>query len=308
MDKEHISYLLGSKFPGLDSILIGCHADNGIVPHECCEYDIITLHDKNMPLHQDLVHKKGPILVRNNESIYEISILSVQEFIENSNINYAKFVQFPSQILRSNIVNHFVDKCNKYHKSFNFNLKTNTIRNICEITNLHNLLSSEIVDEKFISFQLKMISLKTLKIIIQYHLNSEDRPSHLKYQINLVKQNENLKTREHIDLLLEYIGTDRANISTLTRSEKSLRFLIRGENMSSNSILLDKLDFFKKRSMYVDGVLLISNFILDRTFDNDQLIKKYNKLLNLITDIQIKEKITMLKEVNLLLEINKNLI
>ncbi len=60
--------------------------------------------------------------------------------------------------------------------------------------------------------------------------------------------------------------------------------------------------------MYVDGVLLISNFILDRTFDNDQLIKKYNKLLNLITDIQIKEKITMLKEVNLLLEINKNLI
>jgi hypothetical protein len=117
-----------------------------------------------------------------------------------------------------------------------------------------------------------------------------------------------LKTREHIDLLLEYIGTDRANISTLTRSEKSLRFLIRGEDMSSNSILLDKLDFFKKRSMYVDGVLLISNFILDRTFDNDQLIKKYNKLLNLITDIQIKEKITMLKEVNLLLEINKNLI
>ena len=59
--------------------------------------------------------------------------------------------------------------------------------------------------------------------------------------------------------------------------------------------------------MYVDGVLLISNFILDRVYDN-QFIQKYNKLLNHITDIQTKEKITMLKEVNLLLEINKNLI
>ncbi|MDF0681875.1 MAG: hypothetical protein P0116_13020 [Candidatus Nitrosocosmicus sp.] len=308
MDKEHISYLLGSKFPGLDSILIGCHADNGIVPHECCEYDIITLHDNNMPFIRDLTPKKGINLVRNNDNSYEILILSVQEFIENSNINYTKFIQFPSQVLKSNIVNYFIDKCNRYHKSFNFSLKTNIIRNICEITNLHSLLSSEIVDQKFIAFQLKMISLKTLKIIVQYYLNSEDRPSHLKFQINLVKQNENLKTREHIDLLLEYIGTDRANISTLARSEKSLRFLIRGEVMSKNSILLDKLDFFKKKSMYVDGVLLISNFILDRTFENNQFIKKYNKLLNLVTDIQTKEKITMLKEVNLLLEINKNLI
>ncbi len=42
-------------------------------------------------------------------------------------------------------------------------------------------------------------------------------------------------------------------------------------------------------------------------YDN-QFIKKYNKLINHITDIQTKEKITMLKEVNLLLEINKNLI
>ena len=186
-------------------------------------------------------------------------------------------------------------------------MKTNIINNICEITNLHNLLSREIVDERFISFQLKMVSLKTLKILIQFYLNSEDRPSHLKYQINLIKQNENLKTREQVDLLLEYIGTNRANISSLTRSEKSLRFLIRCEDISKNSILFNKLDFFKQKSMYVDGVLLICNFILDRVHDS-QFIQKYNKLLNHITDIQTKEKITMLKEVNLLLEINKNLI
>ena len=102
-------------------------------------------------------------------------------------------------------------------------MKTNIIKNICEITNLHNLLSREIVDERFISFQLKMISLKTLKIFIQFYLNSEDRPSHLKYQINLVKQNENLKTREHVDLLLEYIGTNRANISIFDQKRKIIK-------------------------------------------------------------------------------------
>ena len=47
MDNEHIFYLLGSKFPELDSILIGCHADNGIIPHECCEYDLISLYDNS---------------------------------------------------------------------------------------------------------------------------------------------------------------------------------------------------------------------------------------------------------------------
>jgi len=152
-----------------------------------------------------------------------------------------------------------------------------------------------------------MISLKTLKLIIQLYLHSEPRPSHLKHQINLVTQYENIKIREHVDLLLGYIGTNRANISTLSRSEKSLRFLIRHGDKLKDNIFLNKLDFFKEKSMYVDGILLIGNFILDNGY-GDQFIQKYNKLLNLITDIQTKEKITMLKEVNLLLEINKNLI
>jgi hypothetical protein len=307
MDNEHIFYLLGSKFPELDSILIGCHADNGIIPHECCEYDLISLYDNSIVFRQDLASKQKSKVLCDNNRVYEVLILSVQEFIKNPNINYTKFVQFPGQVLKSNIVNHFIEKCDRYHKSFNFNIKTNIIKNIFEITNLHNLLSREIVDEKFISFQLKMISLKTLKIFIQFYLNSEYRPSHLKNQINLVMQNENLKTREHVDLLLDYVGTNRANLSSLTRSEKSLRFLIRCEDVSKKNILFNKVDFFKQKSMYVDGVLLISNFILDRVYDT-QFIQKYNKLLNHITDIQTKEKITMLKAVNLLLDINKNLI
>jgi hypothetical protein len=123
----------------------------------------------------------------------------------------------------------------------------------------------------------------------------------------LVKQSENLKTRENMDMLLEYMGTNRANISSYTRSEKSLRFLTRNEDIRKNRILFNKLEFFKNKSMYVDGILLINSFILDK-IRNEQFIKKYNKLLNHLIDIQTKEKITMLKEVNSLLEINKKLI
>jgi hypothetical protein len=307
MDEEHIFYLLGSKFPELDTILIGCHADNGIIPHECCEYNLISVYDNNILFHQDLTSNRDSNVLHNSNMVYEVLVLSVQEFIKNPNINYTDFVQFPGRVLKSNIVNFFVDKRDKYHKSFNFIMKTNIIKNICEITNLYGLLSKEKMDERFISFQLKMISLKTLMIFIQFYLNSQYRPSHLKYQINLVKQNEKLKTREYVDLLLEYIGTNRANISSLTRSEESLKFLIRCEDIAKNAILFNKIDFFKRKSMYVDGILLINSFILNRVYDN-QFIKKYNKLLNHVTDIQTKEKITMLKEVNLLLEINKNLI
>ena len=307
MDNEHLFYLLGSKFPELDFILIGCHTDDGIIPHECCEYDLISLHHKNALFHQDLAYKQKFNVFRNHDRVYEVLILSIQEFMKNPKIKYTNFVQIPSQALKSNIINYFSEKCDIFQKSFNLTLKTNIIRNIFEITNLYNLLIREIVDEKFSLFQLKMISLNTLKLIIQLYLHSEPRPSHLKHQINLVTQNENIKIREHVDLLLEYIGTNRANISTLSRSEKSLRFLIRHGDKLKNNIFLNKLDFFKEKSMYVDGILLIGNFILDNGY-GDQFIQKYNKLLNLITDIQTKEKITMLKEVNLLLEINKNLI
>ena len=307
MENELIFYKLGSKFPQLDSILIGCHADKGIIPHECCEYNIISVYDDNMKFSQNLVLKKELNVLQNSKRVYEVLIISAHEFMNNPNINYTKFVQIPGQVLKLNIVNHFLNKCVRYNKSFNFVLKTNIIENICEITNLQSLLGRELVDERFISFQLKMLALKTLKTFIHFYLNSQDRPSHLKYQINLVKQNENLKTREQVDLLLEYIGTNRANISSYTRSEKSLRFLIRNEDSRKNRTLFNKLKFFKSKSMYVDGLLLINSFILGR-LHNEQFIKKYNKLLNHITDIQTKEKITMLKEVNLLLEINKNLI
>ena len=58
MSNEFTFYKLGSKFPLLDSIIIGCHADKGIIPHECCEYDVISIYDDNMIIPQNRVSEK----------------------------------------------------------------------------------------------------------------------------------------------------------------------------------------------------------------------------------------------------------
>ena len=72
----------------------------------------------NTQFHHDLASKQESNVICNNNRVYEVLILSVQEFIKNPNINYTKFVQFPSQALKSNIVNYFIEKCDRYHKSF----------------------------------------------------------------------------------------------------------------------------------------------------------------------------------------------
>src|SRR5688572_6891545 len=125
MDDEFTFYELGSKFPLMDSILIVCHADRGIIHHECCEYNIVSVYDEKLIFPQNLVSEKEPNVLKNKKRVYEVLILSAYEFINNPNINYTKFVQIPGQVLKSNIVNHFFDKCDNYNKSFNFVLKAN---------------------------------------------------------------------------------------------------------------------------------------------------------------------------------------
>ena len=67
------------------------------------------------------------------------------------------------------------------------------------------------------------------------------------------------------------------------------------------------LDFFKKKSMNVDGMLLIYNYLVDNFQEIDQ-VASYKQLLRRTADIDIKSKITLEKEINLLLKINKQLI
>ena len=69
----------------------------------------------------------------------------------------------------------------------------------------------------------------------------------------------------------------------------------------------NKLQYFKKKSMYVDANLLIHSFLKNENF-NINYIRDYNKLLNYILDIPNKETIIILKELNYLFNIINNFI
>lgn len=78
-------------------------------------------------------------------------------------------------------------------------------------------------------------------------------------------------------------------------------------NHKRSEILSSKLNYFKDQSMYVDANLLIHDFIRKQNLDANY-IKNYNRLLNQILDIQIKEKTILLKEIETLFNINKSLV
>lgn len=305
---ENVNKFLISTFPQSDSILIGCQIDGQIVPHECCEYDIISIYDKEqLDLYGNIL-KNDYKVVKEGKNTYEVLILSIQDFQRNPKIHYTDFIHFPGGILKKSAINYFQKKSEDNPRDLTFLLKKSIINNIYEITNLIDLLSRGKTDNDLISFYLKRISFNTLKNFINFYIKKSHRPSHLKFQINQIKENQDLKTKEKVDALLEFIGIERSNISTITRSEKSLKFLVRNYREKNDlKIMFDKLDFFKKKSMYVDGNLFIHNYIHSQSYDWE-FIRNYNNLLNYIADIETKEKITMLKEANLLLEFNKKLL
>ncbi len=142
-------------------------------------------------------------------------------------------------------------------------------------------------------------------MLIKLYLNEYPSPSHAKYQIKMIRE-KNMKIREWVDLLQEYLGIERSNISIMNRSVKSLRFLFR-DCIQKNEfkLLLEKLSFFNRNSMYVDGYLLINYYIKEQNFETNFVIN-YNKLLNYILDVQNREKLTMLKEVETLFSINRS--
>ena len=57
--------------------------------------------------------------------------------------------------------------------------------------------------------------------------------------------------------------------------------------------------------MYVDGNLLVHSFVKKHNFD-ESYIKNYSKIINRILDVQIKEKTVLLKELEMLFNINKS--
>lgn len=290
-----------------DCILIGCRADDDVNVHECCEYNIIALdHSHNSsqaPLYFD-DHEKN---LREYKRTFQIRVLTASDFHNNIFIRYSDFVYLPGKFLRNTEFDHFKEKYKNLRRNLRFEIRRELFDNIYSLTFLLNYLSKGIMDEKAISFELKMISLRTLRNYIHFYLSKEHRPSHLKSQINSVIQSESIKVRERIDSILESIGMQNANISALNRSENSLKLLMGNTLSPTKKLLLEKVEFLKKKSMYVDAVFLIYNYILDN-FQRQEQKASYPQLLRRATDIDNKEKMSLKKQIELIIEYNKLLI
>jgi hypothetical protein len=167
-------------------------------------------------------------------------------------------------------------------------------------------LSIGTIDQNLSSFYTKMLTFEMLELMILLYLNEIPSPSHLKYQINAIRES-NLKNKEDADLLLDILDIDQSNISSVERSMKSLIFLLKVVKIRSLNLelLSTKLDYFKKKSMYVDANLLIHSFIKNQSFEKNY-IKNYIKILKYILNIKNKDKIFISKELESIFDIIKN--
>lgn len=305
-NQEVVSFL-NKNYPQSDSILLGCRADADVNVHECCEHNIIAVNDsqsssQRIRFYSIPSEKKGQ-----RNKTFLVRVLSSKELLRNSFIRYSDFIYYPAKSFKISDSNFFRDLNENYRSSFGFLLKTEIFGNVFDLTCLLNSLSRNPINERTISFEIKMMSLRTLRNYIHKYLRKEHRPTHLKYQINSVIQDETMKVRERIDIILDTIGTQRFNISALNRSETSLKFLLGNIHSPTKKLVLEKIRFLREKSMYVDGILLIYNYILDNFQTIEQKLL-YQQLLNRTTDIDNKEKLTMVKQIKFLIECNKLLI
>ena len=305
-NKDVIRFL-NANLPQSDSILLGCRADDNVKGHECCEYNLIAINDSQSSPHKLRYFSQTSSSNKNSKKIFLVRFLSTEELYKNSLIGYSDFGYYPGQLFQNKESNPFQQKNRTYRRAFKSRLKSEILNNIYDLSLLSNTLSRNRANESTISFELKLVSLRTLRNYIHMYLSKEHRPSHLKYQINSVIQNESMTVREGIDSILEIIGTHRFNISVLNRSENSLKFLLGNIPSPTKRLILDKLQFLRERSMYVDGMLLIYNYILDNYMGPEQKLS-YPQLLRRTTDIDKKEKTTLIKEINFLINSNKELI
>ncbi len=310
-DIKDIVDFLKISYPDNESILVGCRAETSD-SYDCCEYDIIVLQKERG--NNSIKKTKNYNLHKLNGKTLEIVALNKEELVPNANINFLDYIDLTSSTFKSNSESSFERIKAHNIKNFNAYTKRKSVKFALDCTSISKQITNGTFDQKLSSLHLKMMSFSVLELFIQLFHNDYLRPTHLKYQINNIKEN-NLKTKESIDIVLEYLQLERSNISTITRSEKSLFFLLSHKehhnhhlyNHNVGEILGSKLNYFKDQSMYVDASLLIHSFVRRQSFDADY-IKNYNRLLNQILDVQIKEKIILLKEIETLFNINKSFI
>jgi hypothetical protein len=309
--KDIIDFLKTS-YPENEIILVGCRAETSI-SYECCEYDIIVL-QKEMGKGNIKKSKKNYNICKVNEKTLEIYFLNKEELIFNPDINFKNYINVTNSVFKSNSENDFERKRHYNKENFNTITKRKSLKFALDCTKVKKLVINGTLDQRLSSLYLKMMSFNVLELFIQMFHGDSPRPTHLKYQVNQIKEN-NRKIKESIDIVLDYLQLERSNISTITRSEKSLFFLLNHikhldhhmHNHKVSEMLSSKLNYFKNQSMYVDANLLIQGFIRRQNLDANYIIN-YNRLLNQILDIQLKEKTILLKEIETLFNINKSLI
>jgi hypothetical protein len=303
---DDINDFLKSSYPHAEGILIGCQATVEFTSYDCCEYDIIVLEsDNENPID---IKNKGYHLIQLGKKNLELSVFKNENFLVDQHILFQDFVKLTNSFVSGNLYSYSEKK-----KLF---VKTH-LKTLCKKKLLHlALFTTEVIKQvlkgKFNQtlplFNLRMISLGVLELMIELFVNKIPSPSHLKYQINSVKE-LNPKLKENIDMILELIDIDRSNVSTITRSENSLFFFMR--NITSSKVQIEllstKLNFFKSKSMYVDGNLLIHSFIKNHYF-NSTYVQNYNKLFNYVLDIPNKDQIKLTKELEQIFNVIKNLI
>jgi hypothetical protein len=312
LEKKDIMDFLNLSHHENDSVLIGCRA-NSLDSYDCCEYDILVLQRDSERKNNGKTKKYE--LHKINGKTLEIFFLNKEELIYNTDLNFLGYIDLTGSNFKHNSENLFERKKNY---SIN-NSKTLAIRKsvkfALDCTKVHKQLTNGIIDQKLSSLYLKMMSFRVLELFVHLFHDETLSPGHLKYQMNALKEG-NIKIKESMDIVLDYLQLDRSNVSTITRSEKSLFFLLnnvmnQGRHHSyqhkEGEILAFKISHFKNKSMYVDANLLIHDFVRKQNFD-EGFIKSYSKVLSQILDVQIKEKLILLKEIEVLFNINKSFI
>jgi hypothetical protein len=297
---EDLINFLHQQFPHSEGILVGCKIDH-TTSYECCEYDIILVEDG-----PSFDSKKNHQLIKFNSKKLEVRYFNYEQFSANKNNNFLNFEMLNKNTgLRAKMNDIFTKRKNYNIKNLPIEIRKRAISNALKYNNVFKLLEREDVDTNLILFNLKMLNIDIIELFIKYSLIENPRPSHLKYQIKYLKQHD-FKIKEQVDVLLDYLHIERANISSITRSEKALFFLL-GNNHPQIKLLLEKLDYLKTKSKYVDAYLLIHSIIKNQNFDT-MYIKNYNKILNYVIDTQNEDKNKLFKECKMLFEINKSFI
>ncbi|MDQ6723485.1 MAG: hypothetical protein M3Z01_04385 [Thermoproteota archaeon] len=294
---DEITDFLKVSYPEYESILVGCRT-GAYKSYECCEYDIIVLtSEKN---ENSLVKKNKYNLLNLHDKNLEVLFYKKENFIHIKEINFQNYINLTNPFFKNNMEDYFEKK--KYYNQMNFKISTKRklLQSALDCTQINKQILNNTIDQNLSSFYIKMMSFNVLELVIRSVSNETPSPSHLKYQINAIKEN-NPRIKEYIDRIFEYLELDKSNVSIITRSEKSLFFLLKHNKCHHVEMELfgNKLSYFKTNSMYVDGNLLIHSIIKKQNFDK-KYIQNYNKLLNYILDIQNKERTILLKELDFL--------